>query len=247
MSIVIANWKMNQTIKSVENFADKLNNFLKNINLNIELIICPPYTLIDRARDLFDPRIKIGAQDCSAISEVYGSFTGEISAKMLKELGCEYVIIGHQERRINQQENPLLIKNKITNAHLNNLKVIICLSNLENSANQVTKQLLMNLPITSNSNNVLIAYEPADSIGTNQLASNERLIEIFSLIIESFTNKSISFENIPKLLYGGSVKLNNVDVLLNNIKMIDGLLIGKSSLDQEEFIAIIDNINSRYK
>lgn len=232
-ALIVANWKMNKTIAAakafVADFLDvhKLEDSLENI------VICPPATLIKFINEL---PVKIGAQDCSSFTYSEGSYTGDISAKMLKDAGCEYVIIGHSERRKNYNESDVEIKNKIINAHQAGLKVIFCIGESllerENSSflDVLFNQITNSVPNTANSSNLLIAYEPVWAIGSGTAASVEQIAEVHEFIFKEFN----SFCS----LYGGSVNARNAKEILS-IKNVSGLLVGSASLDAFEFSQII--------
>jgi len=185
--------------------------------------------------------IRIGAQDCH--HEDYGSYTGDVSANMLKTVGCEYVILGHSERRINYLETSGTISKKIRSAIKNNLTPIICVGETKRIRQEkqhldfVKQQIISSIPSDVKFDKLIIAYEPVWSVGTGLVASSEEIKEMLNfiknLVEEKFKN------NFDKcfLLYGGSVNSDNSAEILS-IEEISGLLIGKSSLDAVEFLKI---------
>ncbi len=193
---------------------------------------------------VFSSRIfKLGAQDCGF--ENSGSFTGDISAKMLKDVGCEYVIIGHSERRKYYHENNEIIAKKLLTAINHQINPIVCVGeNIEvreknEQQNFVANQLLGAIDKTVQIKRLIIAYEPIWAIGTNKNATREEISQMADFI-KDFIAKN--FSNIAEffLLYGGSVNSKNSAEILQ-ITNIDGLLVGGASLDAEEFMAIANS------
>jgi triosephosphate isomerase len=171
--MVIGNWKMNGGLNSLEKFCKELNAALINHD-KFEMIVCPPLTLLASARVWLKEDVKLGAQNVSHISEAKGAFTGEISANMISELGCKYIIIGHSERRIYNKESNELIRQKVANAHMAGMTAILCVGDTkEERANgkhleTISKQIIESLPESANYSNTVIAYEPVWAIGTGK-------------------------------------------------------------------------------
>ena len=241
LKYTIANWKMNgsrdsqKLIKSITKFLEK-SRIKKS-----KIIVCPPFTLLSQFIK-FNKIISYGGQDCHHLDQ--GAFTGSISAKMLKDLGCKYVIIGHSERREYQKENASEIQLKIKAALKNNLNVIYCigekLSQIK-KRNQILKNQLNSLPNNFNYKDIMIAYEPVWAIGTGKIpVLNE--INSIHVKIRKLLSKKIGISNSHKvsILYGGSVNGNNASDILN-LENVDGALIGGASLNSKEFCKIIDS------
>ena len=214
----------------------------KNKNAKkLKIIYCPPFTLLDAfVRKLKKTKIKTGAQNCSFQSN-YGPPTGSINAMMIKSLKCEYVILGHSEKR-SKGENDKIINKKIFSALKNNLKVIFCIGETSTQKRKkLTKKVLYNqlnngLKNIKNKKNIIIAYEPVWSIGSGLIPKIEDLINTTEIIKIFLTNK-MKFKN-PKVLYGGSVNQKNIS-LLRKVTNLDGFLIGGSSQNSNKFIDII--------
>ena len=214
----------------------------KNKNAKkLKIIYCPPFTLLDAfVRKLKKTKIKTGAQNCSFQSN-YGPPTGSINAMMIKSLKCEYVILGHSEKR-SKGENDKIINKKIFSALKNNLKVIFCIGETSTQKRKkLTKKVLYNqlnngLKNIKNKKNIIIAYEPVWSIGSGLIPKIEDLINTTEIIKIFLTNK-MKFKN-PKVLYGGSVNPKNI-TLLRKVTNLDGFLIGGSSQNSNKFIDII--------
>ena len=233
----IANWKMYGSIKSL-NTLNKVIKFSKSKEIKKgRIIYCPPYTLISSFFKKFQNcLIDIGAQNCHE-SDDYGAHTGFINSKMLKNIGANYVIIGHSENRDKGETNNLINK-KIKSAIKANLRVIFCIGEtLKEKNNGKTKSVLLKqikkgLNKISKKKNCFIAYEPVWSIGTGKIPKLRDLEETIKFIKNNFG------KNKPKVLYGGSVNQKNINDL-KTIKELDGFLIGGASQNSKKFIDII--------
>ena len=244
--LIVANWKMNKSILDANDFIKEFLVSLKNDPINIcDIAICPSFHLLDFVgKKVFTENIKLGGQDCSSFAKDYGAFTGDISATMLKDLGCEYVIIGHSERRIYNKDSNNTIKQKVINALNAGLKVILCVGEtLEQRDNKtykefISKMLDESLPEELVPDKVTIAYEPVWAIGTGKNASDSQIEEIHQYLYEKCLSRFAINLNI---IYGGSVNLDNAKDILN-IDKVYGLLIGGASLDPNKFHNIIKSI-----
>lgn len=247
--LIAGNWKMNKTLSDSRLLIQEIKEGVNKIRFNnVGIVICPPFTSLQLASELLkDSVIKIGAQN--VFHKDCGAYTGEISAPMLKDTGCEYVIIGHSERRQYFNETNQLINLKVKNAIKNNLKVILCVGEtLEERENNihikvVDEQITLGLSeITEEAmKNVIIAYEPVWAIGTGKTATPEQAEGMHKKIRTSLSNlygDEIATQTL--ILYGGSVNENNS---YNLFKMpnIDGGLIGGASLKAESFLKIIQS------
>ena len=220
----VGNWKMNGSFNSIE-FLKKLLFFAKKNekNRNFKIILCIPSLLISYFRFFIKkPMIDLGAQNCSNIKEDYGPFTGQISPKMVKSCGANYVILGHSEIRKVGETN-ITIKKKLELAAKNNLKVILC----------VGEDYLCYKKSRSNK----YISNQLKKIGTGNIPSIDYINNIFNKIM-IFTKKRYLMS--PKMLYGGSVNENNINSL-KNIKNCQGFLIGGSSLKYKSFTKLIKN------
>lgn len=230
--LLVANWKMNQDVQSIKSF---LETFNEKYTGKRQAWIAPQAIHLPLGLNLSN-KISWGAQNASY--ENSGAFTGETSPQALKELGVEFVIIGHSERRSLFHESDDLLNKKTKTALENGLKVIFCIGETldEREAGHtfavIEKQLkagLNDLDLT----NVVLAYEPVWAIGTGKTASPQEAQEVHAFI------RSI----IPAtpILYGGSVKPDNVENLLGQ-KDIDGALVGGASLKVSDFLALCGDI-----
>ncbi len=233
----IANWKMFGDIKSLKSL-NKVIKFSKSKEINKgRLIYCPPYTLISSFLKKFkNCQIDIGGQNCHE-QESYGPHTGYINSRMLKNIGANYVIIGHSENRL-KGENDKLINVKIKTALKARLKVIFCIGETLNEKKRkktklvLSKQIKIGLSNINNKSNIFIAYEPVWAIGTGLVPKTKDLFKIVNFIKSKFTRKPI------KILYGGSVNPQNIKKL-KEINNIDGFLIGGASQNAKKFIDIV--------
>lgn len=243
--IIAGNWKMNMLPNEAIEFIDKLIPLVKDTEN--EVILCVPYT------DLFyvlltaqNTNIKIGSQNMHF--EEKGAYTGEISGKMLKSIGVEYVIIGHSERRQYFNETDETVNRKIKTAFLNNLKPIVCVGEtLEQreageATNIITKQIELALDGLTQEQveDTIVAYEPIWAIGTGKTATKEDANEAIKAIrnkISQIYGQNTSERVI--IQYGGSVKSSNSKELFE-MSDIDGGLVGGSSLNPEEFAKIVN-------
>jgi len=237
----VANWKMFGDIKTL-NSLNKVAKFSKSRKFKkSKIIYCPPYTLLSSfVQKLKKTKIDVGAQNCHQ-SDINGPFTGSINSKMIKNLGCSYVIIGHSENRINGDDNDLINK-KIKVSLNNNLKILFCIGETlkEKKAKKtkiiLTSQIINGLKKIKNIKKIIFAYEPVWSIGTGIIPKQYELINNI-VFIKKLLKKRFKSKN-PKVLYGGSVNPKNINEL-RQINQIDGFLIGGSSQNSNKFIDII--------
>ena len=233
----IANWKMYGDLKSL-NTLDKVIKFSKSKAINKgRLIYCPPYTLISSFLEKFrNCQIDIGGQNCHE-SENYGPDTGFVNSHMLKDVGANYVIIGHSENR-EKGEYDKLINQKIKSALKAKLKVIFCIGETLTEKRRkktrliLSKQIKAGLDKIKDKKNIFVAYEPVWAIGTGILPKSNDLFKTIEFIKSKFKDRS------PKVLYVGSVNPQNIKNL-KEINNIDGFLIGGASQNSKKFIDIV--------
>lgn len=237
--MIAANWKMNKTVEESLQFIKEFKGSV--INSDNEIVIAPPFTALSEVKKAISgTKIILAAQNMNENDD--GAFTGEISPVMLKEF-CQYIILGHSERRQYYDEDDTLINNKLNAALKHSLKVILCVGEtLEQRENNKTTQIiedqikncLKDIP-ENEIENMVIAYEPVWAIGTGKTATKEQAEEVHKLIRELLSklyNNSIS--NKTRILYGGSVKPANIQELLS-MENIDGALVGGASLEAKSF------------
>ena len=232
--IIIGNIKMNMKFGEIPNYISHFKE-IKNNNL----IICPSYIYIPY---FIDYGFHVGSQNVCI--EEDGGYTGEISARQLHSIGVKHVIIGHSERRIKLKETDIEINQKIKSSLKSHLKVILCVGETEEEKDLLKKDIVLKRQIRNallgidDLSNIIVAYEPVWAVGTNKLPSNEELIKTILYIkdlIYSMFKKNI------KVIYGGSINEKNIENF-NNIKELDGFLIGSASINPTQFIEIINKI-----
>lgn len=243
--IVAGNWKMNTLLKDGMELAKLVEKLEKEKSSDALVIIAPPFTHLSEVGQLIE-NVKLSAQDCA--SEPSGAYTGEVSPEMLVSSGVEYVIIGHSERRAYYNEDNELLNKKVKLALSAGLKPIYCCGEVleERETGKlfdvVKEQLKVGLKdlTTDEISQVIIAYEPVWAIGTGVVASPDQAQEmhkfIRDLLVELF-DAQVAEE--MSILYGGSCKPSNAEVLFANPD-VDGGLIGGASLNAEDFIAIVN-------
>jgi triosephosphate isomerase len=243
--LIVGNWKMNKTVtESIALVRDLLE--LINDYDEAEVVICPPFTSLWVVRELVqDTNIGLGAQNIYFQND--GAFTGEISAKMLQNIGCDYVILGHSERREYFQESSQIVAKKVSQAIRFGIKPIICVGErLSERESEKTKEVIkeelepiftaINVQFASN---IIIAYEPIWAIGTGKSATSHdanETIKYIRTLLEREYNTAVSQQ--IKILYGGSVNGENIKSLMTESD-IDGALVGGASLKAESFTKLI--------
>jgi triosephosphate isomerase len=239
--LVAGNWKLNTLTDSAVDLANGVVEGSGEFG-DTEVLLCPPFIWLQAVRKVIkDSPVKLGGQNL--FWEDKGAFTGEISGAMLKSAGCEYVIIGHSERRQYFGESDITVNKRLKKAMDNDLTPIICLGeNLEQreqgqTETVITEQFNGGFREFDDFDKIVIAYEPVWAIGSGKTASPEQAQEIHQLIRKLLNDKTGAGGNI-RILYGGSVKPGNADDLIA-MPDIDGFLIGGASLKAEDFVAII--------
>jgi triosephosphate isomerase len=247
--LVAANWKMNKGLVESQKFADELKAFAeKSTNSNCEIVICPPYTSLDAVhKRVAGSVIKIGAQNVHYDS--CGAYTGEISCAMLKSCGCEYVIVGHSERRQQFHETNELINKKVLKVLDEGLKPILCVGEtLEERQDHLTEAVIEEQLKTclkhispEQIEHVVIAYEPIWAIGTGKNATVHQAESVHNFIRKKIKKNTgdVIHDNL-RIIYGGSVKPSNARELFSS-QSINGALVGGASLDEKSFIEIVNS------
>jgi len=244
---LVANWKMNpQATKSVQ---DYMRNFKKHARgvKNVTIVFCPPSIFISAVGKFCSGNTELGAQD--VYFEKAGSFTGQISPKMLAGEGVQHVILGHSERRAMGETSELVAK-KAASAISDRIQPIICLGEqtrdhsgkyLKHIENQIIESLA-GIPKTK-LKDVVIAYEPIWAIGAAEAMSSHEMHQMVLYIKKIITKKyTRAIAGSIPVLYGGSVTADNARDMIEN-GVVDGLLVGRASLNPEEFAIIAKNIS----
>lgn len=244
--LIVGNWKMNKTASEATAFIRDLNARVPAQTANLELVVAPPFTALESVRLALGPSspIQLGAQDL--FWEDHGAYTGEVSAPMLKDLGCRYVIVGHSERRTLFGEREDLIQKKIRAALNHGLRPILCIGEtLAQRDNGTTDHVLtqqvhdgLSGLATEALATITVAYEPVWAIGTGKSATVEQAIAAHRTIRQALSAvASPAVADCTRILYGGSVTPHNIESLLAS-DQIDGALIGGACLQVESFATI---------
>lgn len=239
---IAGNWKMHGMKASASELVLALGEALPRGTRHCDIALFPPATLLCHIENICKENgFGLGGQDCHF--EPAGAFTGDISPVMLKDAGCQYVLLGHSERRTLHEESSVTVRKKAAAALEAGLIPIICVGEtLEQQENGQTlmilqEQLVASLPRNAISERMIIAYEPVWAIGTGKTPTPEGIAHIHRFIHEFLVNQ---FEKPFRILYGGSVKAANAKALLA-IPYVNGLLVGGASLDKKAFIEIIQH------
>ncbi|MCH8864964.1 MAG: triose-phosphate isomerase [Chloroflexi bacterium] len=240
--LIAGNWKMNTTVTDAVNLVKEMRDDLEKIP-DVDKVICPPFVSLAPLKELVaGSTIKLGAQNLYFAEK--GAYTGEISPLMLADL-CEYVIIGHSERRQYFGESGDIVNKKVVSALKAGLIPILCIGEklAENEAGKteevVTRQLNAALENIDDSDGLILAYEPVWAIGTGRAATGKQANETIAIIrncISRIYDRRVSRE--IRILYGGSVTAANTAEFMNQPD-IDGALVGGASLKAAEFISIV--------
>jgi len=243
--IIAGNWKMNKTIGEAVELAKALKAKVGDVT-DVEVIVAPTFTALSAVADAVKgSNIKLSAQDMHW--EKNGAFTGEISPLMLKDVGCQYVIIGHSERRLFFGETNETVNKKVKSAHEYSIIPIMCVGEkLEEREAGIMKEIVKDHVINGLTGlteeqmlATVIAYEPVWAIGTGKTATPEQAQEVHQFIRELLSDMySPKVADAVVIQYGGSVKPDNVAQLMSQPD-IDGGLIGGASLDADTFTKIV--------
>lgn len=242
--IIAGNWKMNLDINESKQLIENIKN--SEFDKNKEVIIFPPYVSLQLAEEeLKDTDIRLGAQNLCQYDD--GAYTGEVSAKMLKALGVDSVLVGHSERRTIFSENDQVINTKVKQGLENGLRVVLCLGESEDIREEakhedfVRNQILKGLDkIEAKIGQLIIAYEPIWAIGTGKTCDPKDAEKMCKFIRDQLASLyGQEFAEKTRILYGGSVKPENAKELLEK-ENIDGALVGGASLDSKKFLDIIN-------
>ncbi len=242
---IAGNWKMNKTNQEARELVEGLVKELSGID-SVDIVVCPPFTALSDVKGVIDgSNIALGAQNM--YFEEKGAFTGEISPLMLKDVGCEYVILGHSERRGIFGEKSDLIEKKVISAFDHGLTPILCVgetlsereagdtfkvveSELRNELRSLSKEQMKK---------VVIAYEPIWAIGTGKSATSSDAKEVIDFIRKILADMfDDEVKDTVRILYGGSVKPDNISSFMKE-ETIDGALVGGASLKVDSFSAIV--------
>ncbi|XP_075501669.1 triosephosphate isomerase, chloroplastic-like [Primulina tabacum] len=241
------NWKCNGTKDSLSKLVSDLNSAA--LESDVDVVVAPPFVYVDQVKSSLSDRIEIAAQNCWTGKG--GAFTGEISVEQIKDLGCNWVVLGHSERRHIIGEDDQFIGKKAAYALGQNIGVIACIGELleEREAGKTFDVCFQQLKAYADAvpswDKIVIAYEPVWAIGTGKVATPEQAQEVH-IAIRDWLSKNVSAEVASKtrIIYGGSVNGGNCAELAKQ-EDIDGFLVGGASLKGLEFATIINSVTSK--
>ena len=244
--LIAGNWKLNKTIAEATELAAQLAQELNNIE-NREIVIAPIFTALSAtSKAISNSPIQLAAQNC--YPETQGAYTGELSPQFLADAGCKYIIIGHSERRQLLNETDAFINKKLLKTIEAALKPILCIGETLQQRESEQMEVVLSQQIKGGLKNltagqmatVVIAYEPIWAIGTGKTATTAQAQDahffIRKLLLELFDSKIAAQ---TRILYGGSVKPDNIDGLMKQAD-IDGALVGGASLNGADFVRIVN-------
>lgn len=240
--LIAGNWKMNGLRKDGVALATALRDRLAGAGeTRFDMLVCPPATLIGPVGEAIGgSALALGGQDCHAAEK--GAHTGDVSAAMLADLGCRYVIVGHSERRQDHAESDATVRAKATAAVAAGLTAIICVGETEAQRDAgeaeavVERQLRGSIPDGAKAADTVIAYEPVWAIGTGRTPTNGDIAAMHARIRATLAGLVADADQV-RILYGGSVKPSNAAEILA-IEDVDGALVGGASLKDSDFWAI---------
>ncbi len=243
--IVAGNWKMNKTLSEARSLASEINRELGE-RREVDVVLCPPFTALNAVgEEIRDSLVKLGAQNMHW--ESYGAYTGEISAEMLRDMYCHYVILGHSERRAYFHEDNETVNKKLNAALEANLLPIVCVGeSLEDrdggKAESVVETQVRNSlkGLGEGLKQVIVAYEPVWAIGTGRTATPEQAQEMHAFIRQTLAGMSSEdTASSMRIQYGGSIKPGNAAEIFSQPD-VDGGLIGGAALESRSFVEIVE-------
>jgi triosephosphate isomerase len=239
--LIAGNWKMNGLKASAAEF-DAMLAGAADVAVNADLLVCPPATLTAAfAAKAAGKKVAVGAQDCHP--KTSGAHTGDIAAEMLVDAGASAIIVGHSERRADHGESDDLVAQKAEAAWRAGVVAIVCVgeTQAQRDAGQTLDilrgQLNLSLPVYSNADNLVVAYEPIWAIGTGLTPTAKDVEQIHGFIRELLISRFSDEGAKMRILYGGSVKPSNAAELMA-VKNVNGALVGGASLKAADFLAI---------
>jgi len=246
-ALIVGNWKMHGTstgkagLDGLALVGALLAKLRDGPTPRCDLLVCPPATLVARVAELArGSAIAIGGQDCHAKAD--GPHTGDVSAEMLADAECRFVIVGHSERRSDHGETDALVRAKAEAAHRAGLVAIVCVGETEaerlsgKAEEVVGRQIAGSLPVGASPSNTVVAYEPVWAIGTSRTPTAKDIAAMHGLVRKTLAGRGANLADM-RILYGGSVKASNATEILR-IGDVDGALVGGASVKVDEFWAI---------
>ena len=238
-AVVIANWKMNGALTGLEQFAEQWGTY--SVPQDVQTVICPPFVYLDALRRLMPETVQLGAQDCSAHAS--GAYTGDVAADMLVELGCDWVILGHSERREYQGECNDLVAAKALQAQSAGLCAVVCVGERLDQRDAGEHQSVIAAQLAGSlaglaPEALVVAYEPVWAIGTGRSATPDQAQNMHEWIRSCLVQQYGAAAEQIAVIYGGSVKPETAAELFA-CEAIDGALVGGASLEARSFAEIV--------
>jgi triosephosphate isomerase len=241
--LIAGNWKMNGLSADAVALAKGVAAASDVAPETLELLVCPPHLHIGQVGKAIEAsRVQLGAQDCH--NEISGAFTGDISAEMLADVGCSYVIVGHSERRDGHREGDPAIWAKASAALRAGLKPIVCVGETEEerlagkAEDTVARQVRACTPDGVNGDKIALAYEPIWAIGSGRTPTHDEIAAVHKTMRDALTEMlGADAGSGIRLLYGGSVKPGNAKEIMA-LENVNGALVGGASLKAEDFLGI---------
>lgn len=250
--LIVGNWKMNLNLEEARRLILDVRLGLAGIK-DVEIVVCPSFLHLKMVGFQLPTNIKLGAQNC--FWEKFGQYTGEISPVQLKDLRCDYVILGHSERRQYLKENDVMIAQKLEAVLASDMTPILCVGETkEEREKNLTMAKLdeqVQIPLgdltREQIRKIVIAYEPVWAIGKG-LAARPQDVQYVARFIREILDKKYDKKTaeMVRILYGGSVNSKNITEFINQ-PSIDGALVGGASLKSEEFVNIVKNVEFKLK
>jgi len=242
------NWKCNGNKAQIKELVEKVNDGVAHLTDKAEVVVAPPFLYLENVNHLVSNGVQVAAQN--SWTESKGAFTGEVSAEMIKDIGVNWVILGHSERRSIFQENSATVGKKVQHALSVGLKVILCVGeHLNERENGKTKEVVFEqldavAAVVKDWTNIVIAYEPVWAIGTGKTASPAQAQEVHQQIRAEWVVQRIGVPvaDAIRIIYGGSVKADNANDLAAQPD-IDGFLVGGASLIPNDFVTIVSSVS----
>jgi triosephosphate isomerase (TIM) len=243
--LIAGNWKMNTLRSEATALVAGLMEQRAELDPGCDMLVCPPFVTLRPVADIIEGSpIALGAQDCHTDSS--GAHTGDVSAVMLADAGCEFVIVGHSERRADHREDDTLVASKAGAAHAKALIAVICVGetldqrNAEETLSVVETQVSKSVPDGATAENTVVAYEPVWAIGTGLTPTIEQISEVHDHI-RALLAARFSDGSEFRLLYGGSMNPGNAREILA-VENVNGGLVGGASLKVEDFWSICTSV-----
>jgi triosephosphate isomerase len=239
--LIAGNWKMHGLGSDLYN-VELVAEWAQKARAAVDMLVCPPATLIRMAANTAAGRLEIGGQNCAP--EICGAHTGDISAEMLKDAGASAVLVGHSERRQDHGETDALVANKAAAARRAGLLAIVCVGETEaarsggKALSVVGEQIKASVPAGMKSGELAVGYEPLWAIGSGRMPTNAQIVEMHLHLRKVLVESLGQHGKDVRILYGGSVKPKNASEILA-LEGVNGALVGGASLDDLDFEAIL--------